>query len=65
MHAFGKKFKKISAFDLLKTGSSTCPGMFQSGRWRGSFWQPHGCMMHSYTSRSVKSLSYVIAKLLL
>ena len=32
-------------------GSSTCPAMFQSGRWRGSFWQPRGCMMHSYTSR--------------
>ncbi|KAJ7390613.1 N-acetylneuraminate 9-O-acetyltransferase [Desmophyllum pertusum] len=38
-----------------REGSSTCPGMFRSGRWRESFWQPHGCMMHSYISSEIRT----------
>lgn len=40
---------------VLREGSDTCPEMFKSGRWRGSFWQPHGCMMHSYTSSELRT----------
>ncbi|CAH3181841.1 unnamed protein product, partial [Porites evermanni] len=40
---------------VLREGSDNCPSMFHSGRWRGSFWQPHGCMLHSYISSELKT----------
>ncbi|KAM7442313.1 N-acetylneuraminate 9-O-acetyltransferase [Porites harrisoni] len=40
---------------VLREGSDNCPSMFRSGRWRGSFWQPHGCMLHSYISSELKT----------
>lgn len=35
----------------LEHGGETCPLLFKSGHWMGNKWQPHGCMMHEYTSR--------------
>ncbi|XP_015766711.1 PREDICTED: CAS1 domain-containing protein 1-like [Acropora digitifera] len=40
---------------VLREGSDTCPKMFHFGRWRESFWQPHGCMMHSYTNSELRT----------
>ncbi|XP_074628505.1 N-acetylneuraminate (7)9-O-acetyltransferase-like [Acropora palmata] len=40
---------------VLREGSYTCPKMFHFGRWRESFWQPHGCMMHSYTNSELRT----------